>query len=55
LAWSDPNGCLEEVAYRKGFIDRDQMKRVIEDTPKSSYREYLETVVKDKGRLKADF
>jgi glucose-1-phosphate thymidylyltransferase len=36
--------CLEEVAYRKGFIDRDQFQRVIEATPKSSYREYLETV-----------
>jgi glucose-1-phosphate thymidylyltransferase len=37
--------CLEEVAYRKGFIDRVQMLRVIEATPKSSYRDYLEMVV----------
>jgi glucose-1-phosphate thymidylyltransferase len=36
--------CLKEVAYRKGFVDRAQMLRVIEETPKSSYREYLETV-----------
>lgn len=39
--------CLEEVALRKGFIDYDQMSRVIETTPKSSYREYLEMVFKD--------
>lgn len=37
--------CLEEVAYRKGFIDRDQMRQVIEETPKSSYRDYLEMVL----------
>jgi glucose-1-phosphate thymidylyltransferase len=38
-------GCLEEVAYREGFIDAAQMAQVIEATPKSSYREYLETVL----------
>ena len=37
--------CLEEVAFRKGYIDREQMQAVIEDTPKSSYREYLEIVL----------
>jgi len=37
--------CLEEVAYRKGFIDKIKFQSVIEDTPKSSYREYLETVI----------
>jgi glucose-1-phosphate thymidylyltransferase len=37
--------CLEAVAYRKGFIDRDQMRQVIEETPKSSYRDYLEMVL----------
>lgn len=39
--------CLEEVAYRKGFIDRDQFRLVIEQTPKSSYREYLEQILKE--------
>ncbi len=33
--------CLEEVALRMGFIDCKKMAQVIEDTPKSSYREYL--------------
>ncbi len=38
--------CLEEIAYRKGFIDQDKFRQVIEDTPISSYREYLEIVLK---------
>jgi glucose-1-phosphate thymidylyltransferase len=37
--------CLEEVAFSKGFIDERQMRAVIDQTPKSSYREYLETVL----------
>jgi len=39
--------CLEEIAYRHGFIDRDGMGKIIADTPKSSYRDYLEMVLKD--------
>lgn len=36
--------CLEEIALRRGFITCQQMKDVIEATPKSSYREYLQRV-----------
>ena len=36
--------CLEEVAFRKGFIDLAQLQRVIGQTPKSAYRDYLEKV-----------
>jgi glucose-1-phosphate thymidylyltransferase len=39
--------CLEEVAFRKGFLSRDEMVKVIADTPKSSYRDYLEMVLND--------
>ena len=39
--------CLEEVAYRKGYLDYDAMKKIITDTPKSSYKEYLKMVLKD--------
>ena len=39
--------CLEEVAYRKGFIDKGQFQQVVEDTPKSSYREYLEQILNE--------
>ncbi|MFH1027074.1 MAG: sugar phosphate nucleotidyltransferase, partial [Pseudomonadota bacterium] len=33
--------CLEEIALRRGFLDCEGMKRVIDDTPNSSYKEYL--------------
>jgi glucose-1-phosphate thymidylyltransferase len=36
--------CLEEIALRMGYIDCRKMAQVIEDTPKSSYREYLARV-----------
>ena len=37
--------CLEEVAYHKRFIDDEQFQQVIETTPKSSYRDYLQMVL----------
>ncbi len=40
-------GCLEEVAFRKGFIGSEQMLKVIDDTPSSSYRSYLERVFQE--------
>jgi glucose-1-phosphate thymidylyltransferase len=39
--------CLEEIAFRMGFIDQTQMGRLIQETPKSSYRDYLEMVLRD--------
>ncbi len=33
--------CLEEIALRRGFIDCGWMRRLIDLTPVSSYREYL--------------
>jgi glucose-1-phosphate thymidylyltransferase len=39
--------CLEEIALRMGFIDKAGMERIIEDTPKSSYRDYLEMIIRD--------
>jgi len=39
--------CLEEIAWRWGFINRDQMAALIQDTPKSSYRDYLEMILQD--------
>jgi glucose-1-phosphate thymidylyltransferase len=41
--------CLEEIAFRKGFIDADGLQKVIDDTPKSTYRQYLEYVLKEKA------
>jgi glucose-1-phosphate thymidylyltransferase len=39
--------CLEEIALRRGFIDQQQMEKVIEMTPKSSYRDYLLQVLNE--------
>ena len=38
-------GCLEEIAWRKGFIDRDQLKTLADACGKSSYGEYLHRLV----------
>jgi glucose-1-phosphate thymidylyltransferase len=36
--------CPEEVAWRSGFIDRDQLLAIIRKLPKSEYRSYLENI-----------
>ncbi len=41
--------CLEEIAFRMGFVDKKKMKQVIEETPKSSYRDYLERIIKEQS------
>jgi glucose-1-phosphate thymidylyltransferase len=41
--------CLEEVALRMRYIDCRQMAEVIEQTPKSSYRDYLVRVYNETG------
>ncbi len=37
--------CLEEIAFRCGFIDEGQLKTVINDMPKSPYRDYVSSVL----------
>ena len=39
--------CLEEIAFHKGFIDRQLFEEVIQQTPKSGYRSYLERILKE--------
>ena len=34
-------GCIEEVAYRKGFINKEQLKKIAEPLLKSGYGQYL--------------
>jgi glucose-1-phosphate thymidylyltransferase len=41
--------CLEEISLRMGYIDCQRMSEVIAQTPKSSYREYLERVYQESG------
>jgi glucose-1-phosphate thymidylyltransferase len=40
-------GCIQEVAVNQGFITKDQFKDVIEKTPNSSYKDYLNMVLKE--------
>jgi len=39
--------CVEEIAYRKGFIDRKQLLRLAADLGKSRYARYLERVASE--------
>lgn len=39
--------CLEEVAYDMGFIDRERLAEVVDEIPKSTYREYLEKLLQE--------
>ena len=42
-------GCIEEVAFREGFIDGEQLARLAEPLRKSGYGEYLLRVLDDAG------
>jgi glucose-1-phosphate thymidylyltransferase len=39
--------CIEEIAYRMRFINREQMDTLIGQMPTNSYRAYLEAVVRE--------
>jgi glucose-1-phosphate thymidylyltransferase len=40
-------GCIEEIAYRKGFISKEQLKKIATPLVKSGYGTYLLNLVKD--------
>jgi glucose-1-phosphate thymidylyltransferase len=44
--------CLEEVAYRMGYINRLQLESLAEKLPTSDYRKYLHGVVEDSDIVK---
>jgi len=39
-------GCIEEVAYRMGFINKDQLLEIAQPLKKSGYGVYIENIVK---------
>lgn len=43
--------CIEEIAYRRGFIDRDQLKKLAESLEKSKYGQYLLKILNEKTTL----
>lgn len=40
-------GCIEEIAYRKGFIDKSQLLKIAEPLTKSGYGQYLLNVANE--------
>jgi len=41
--------CIEEIAYRQGFIDKAQLRRLADALSKSSYGEYLQRLVEEEA------
>jgi len=41
-------GCIEEVAYRNGFITKEELKKIAESLVKSGYGNYLLNLIKRK-------
>lgn len=39
--------CIEEIAYHKGFINKNQFEELVNSIPKSLYRRYLEKILKE--------
>ena len=39
--------CIEEVAYRMGFVSRDRLLELVEPLKKSGYGEYLRSVAEE--------
>jgi glucose-1-phosphate thymidylyltransferase len=44
-------GCIEEVAYRQGFISAEQLERLAQPLVKSGYGEYLLDLLHGRGAL----
>lgn len=38
--------CIEEIAYKKGFIDSEQLKKLADDLVKTPYGQYLNNLIK---------
>ncbi|OHD53713.1 MAG: glucose-1-phosphate thymidylyltransferase [Spirochaetes bacterium GWF1_51_8] len=45
-------GCIEEIAYRMGYIDTAQFEKTIMQIPDNSYRQYLQFVLKTSESFK---
>jgi glucose-1-phosphate thymidylyltransferase len=41
--------CLEEIAYRKGYITVDQVRKAAEALAKNGYGQYLMQLIQDEG------
>ena len=41
--------CIEEIAYRKGFIDKEQLLRLAAPLERTAYGQYLKKIAEDNG------
>ena len=39
-------GCIEEAAYKMGYIDNEQLERIAQPLLKSGYGKYLLSIIK---------
>lgn len=39
--------CIEEIAFNKGFITKQQFEKLVDSIPKSLYRSYLEKILRE--------
>ena len=39
--------CIEEIAFHKGFINKNQFRELLDSIPDSMYRDYLEKIYKE--------
>ncbi len=40
-------GCIEEIAYQKGYINKEQLQQLAQPLLKSGYGEYLQSIIND--------
>jgi glucose-1-phosphate thymidylyltransferase len=40
-------GCIEEVAFRMGYIDTKQFEKIIDQSPENEYKKYLRIILKE--------
>jgi len=45
-------GCIEEVAYRMGFIDDRQLEEIIRTMPSNDYSNYLKSFLKENKNIR---
>jgi len=45
-------GCIEEIAFRMGYIDNNHFEGIIERLPVNDYRKYLEMILKEEQKDK---
>jgi len=51
-------GCIEEVAFRMGYIDSKQFEKIIDQSPENEYKKYLKIILreyKNRGRDDDEF